>query len=214
MPGCGARDLGGALVVGRAQLVARRPGGDQLAQRALVDDAPVRMIATRSQSSSTSAMQVRGEQHRDALRRRAGGRARACRACPPGRGRSSARRAAAAAGRAAARRRSRAAGACRASSRRPCRLARSARSTVSSASSIRAGGVAAVERGGELEVARARSGTGRSAAPRRSPRRRPGRARPRRRGSRPNSRAVPASGRMSPSSIRSDVVLPAPLGPR
>ena len=33
-------------------------------------------------------------------------------------------------------------------------------------------------------------------------------------GSRPNSRTVPAVGRIRPSIIRSEVVLPAPLGPR
>ena len=75
-------------------------------------------------------------------------------------------------------------------------------------------GVAAVERREQLEVLAAREvriearrlDEARDAVQRRARRRRSGRD--------PKSRTSPAVGRMSPSSIRSTVVLPAPLGPR
>ena len=51
-------------------------------------------------------------------------------------------------------------------------------------------------------------------APRRSRRHRQARAPPGASGSRPNSSIAPAVGRISPSSIRSEVVFPAPFGPR
>ena len=72
---------------------------------------------------------------------------------------------------------------------------------------------AAVERGQQLEVARARSGTGRRRGASTKPAT-PSSARTLSCGSRPNSRTVPAVGRISPSIIRSEVVLPAPFGPR
>ena len=76
------------------------------------------------------------------------------------------------------------------------------------------GRVAAVVGRAQLEVAARRAGTGRSAAPRRSPATPSSAAGPSAMGSRPNSVATPAVGRIRPSSIRSVVVLPAPFGPR
>ena len=51
----GAEQDAGPLVVGRAQAEAAARALQQLVERALVDDPPRRMIATRLQSSSTSA---------------------------------------------------------------------------------------------------------------------------------------------------------------
>ena len=115
--------------------------------------------------------------------------------------------------RAGAPRRSRAAAASRASSRRPCprrgRAARRARAPPRSASASRRRRTRRAAAG----CAR-RSGTGRSAALRRSRRRRRAPSRPSTCGSRPKSSIEPSVGLISPSSIRSDVVLPAPFGPR
>ena len=202
-----------ALLVGRSQAVLAPGARQQLVEPALVDDRAPADDRDAVTELLDLGEDVAREQDRDPVARRAASRARACRACRPGRGRSSARRAAAAAGRAAAKPRSRAAAACRASSRRrgPSR-GRAAR-RASSTSSMRA---AAPRRRGRRAGAGScgRRGTGRSAAPRRSPRRRREPGRRRRCGSRPNSRAAPSVGRISPSSIRSEVVLPAPFGPR
>ncbi len=60
---------------------------------------------------------------------------------------------------------------------------------------------------------RVQTGTDRSSAPRQTPRRRPTQASPSRRAGGRRARSCPHPRRTSPSSIRSSVVLPAPLGP-
>ena len=175
--------------------------------------ARVRTIATRLQSSSTSAsrwlesstvMPVVGEPADQQPH------VAHARGVEPGRGLVEQQQLRAGA---AARRRCPGAGACRASSRRPCPWRGRRSSTMSSDLVDPPAGVVAVERGAAARGCGGRSGRGRSAAPRRSRRRPRARATPAC-GSRPNSRTLPAVGRIRPSIIRSDVVLPAPLGPR
>ena len=84
---------------------------------------------------------------------------------------------------------------------------------MSSASSIRSAASPPSSAADQLEVAARRSGTGRSAAPRRTRRRRPARAPPRAAGRARTASRCPRPGRIRPSSIRSDVVLPGAVGP-
>ena len=145
-------DLDGARVVRRREPVAFATRRLQRRDRALVDDPSAAHDRDAVAQLLDLGELVAREQDGDALGGEPLDRARACRACPPDRGRSRARRAAAAAGCGSARPRCRGAAACRASSRRPCRRRGSSRSTMSSASSMRSSGVAAIQAGEQLEV--------------------------------------------------------------
>ena len=212
MPGRRSATSSGARVVGGAQLVAPGGGGDQLAERALVDDAAGAHDRDAVAQLLDLGHQVRGEQHGDPLvGEPADERAHVAHARRD-RARSSARRAAAAAGRAAARPRSRAAGACRASSRRPCpsrgprgRRCRARRRCARRRRRRRAPRPA---RG-----SCARSGTGRSAAPRRSPATPSSARAPSTRGSRPNSCARALVGPDQPEQHPQRRRLPGAVGP-
>ncbi len=91
--------------------------------------------------------------------------------------------------------------------------ARSRSSTTSSTSSMRLRASIAVEIGEQLEIAAARE-IGIEARPSTNPATPSSARAPSWNGSRPKSSTLPSVGRISPRSIRSEVVFPAPFGPR
>ncbi len=206
-------DPRGARVVGRPQPVVVAGARAQLVETALRRRcAPARMIATRLHSSSTSRAVAR-QQHGDPVCPPGGGSARACPACrrvEPGGGLVEQQQP-----RAAQQRRGDAEPLAHA-----VRVAADAvAGPVGEIDDVERlvdprARVAAVERRQELEVLAARRGRDRSAAPPRTPPR--PRARARLASGSPAEQRAPArrSAGSGPSIIRSDVVLPAPLGPR
>ena len=203
-----------ALRLGRSQPVAARRRREQLARaRPRRRSRPLRMIATRLQSSSTSCEQVAGEQDRDPLAGEAAHEV--AHVAHPGRVEPGRRLVEQEQPRLAQQR-----------GGDPEPLAHAVRVAADPVLRpvaqldelehlVDPGARAAARRSRRAAAgSAARRGTGRSAAPRRSRRRRRAPSRPSTSGSRPNSRAEPSVGRIRPSSIRSEVVLPAPFGPR